>query len=435
MSVILNAMKKLPVLLFAVAVLAARGEGTFNVRDFGAKGDGHTLDTAAIQKALDASGTNGGTVRFPPGTYLSQPLTLRGDHVTVELEAGATLLATTNPMDFMRTPGDWLKARSSAAFIPFIGGRDMADLTFTGGGTIDGSGHVWWGEAEKARERVPGYTLPRPDLLVLQRCRNVRVENITLQNSPKYHFVPGECEGLVVSNVTILAPEHAANTDGIDPGNCENVLITKCRIDTGDDNIAIKAGRRPKDREFACENITVSDCTFLHGHGMSIGSETRGGVRNVVVENCVFKNTENGIRIKSEPGKGGLVEDIRYRDLTMIQVDPAITFVCDYHNNSAKDRAQQPVPAYGADGPLADLPVYRDIDISNVTATCENSAGIILGLPGSPVTNVSLENVRISAPTGLSVQNAGGIRLRNVHLTVRHGPPFILRNASLEGNR
>ncbi len=105
--------------------------------------------------------------------------------------------------------------------------------------------------------------------------------------------------------MTVLAPERAANTDAIDPSGCKNVLITKCRIDVGDDNIAIKAGKKIAGREFACENITVSDCTFVHGHGMSIGSETGGGVRNVVVKNCTFENTENGIRIKSQAGQGG----------------------------------------------------------------------------------------------------------------------------------
>jgi polygalacturonase len=293
----------------------------FDARDYGAKGDGVAEDTAAIQKALNECGkAGGGIVHFSAGVYLSRPITLRSK-TTIELDAGATLLATTNQNDFMKTPGVWFKAAGNN-FIPFIRGSDLTDVTFTGGGTIDGSGSVWWGEAEKARERVPGYTLPRPNLIVLQRCRKVRMENITLQNSPKFNFGPDECEDVVVSNVTILNPEHSANTDGIDPSNCKNVLITRCRIDTGDDNVAIKSGRKEPGREFACEDITVTDCTFLHGHGMSIGSETFGGVRNVLVKNCVFENTENGIRIKSQRGKGGVVEGIIYQDIMMTNVDP-----------------------------------------------------------------------------------------------------------------
>ena len=146
------------------------------------------------------------------------------------------------------------------------------------------------------------------------------MENVTIKDSPKFHLVPTDCDGVIISNVTITAPEHAANTDAIDPSISRNVLITKCRIDVGDDNVAIKSGRKVDGREFACENITVSDCTFQHGHGMSIGSETSGGVRNVQVRNCTFEGTENGIRIKSQRGKGGVVENVSYSDITMKDV-------------------------------------------------------------------------------------------------------------------
>ena len=131
------------ILTFALPAFAA----TFNVRDFGATGDGKTFDTAAIQKALDAGGGAGGTVEFPAGTYLSRPLTLHSK-TTVQLDVGATLQAGTNQQDFMKVPGDWLKAKGSD-FIPLISGKELTDITFTGGGTIDGGGSVWWPEAEK----------------------------------------------------------------------------------------------------------------------------------------------------------------------------------------------------------------------------------------------------------------------------------------------
>jgi polygalacturonase len=424
------------VFIVAAATMSSTSSATtFDVREFGAQGDGKTLDTTAIQKAFDECGNaGGGIVRFPAGTYLSQPLLLR-NKTTVLLEAGATLLATTNQSDFMKVPGDWLKAGSGSDFIPFIGGKNLTDITFTGRGTIDGSGAVWWGEAEKARRVKPGYTLPRPNLIVLERCRNLRMENITLQNSPKFHFVPTECEGVVVSNVTILAPEHAANTDAIDPSDCKNVLITRCRIDVGDDNVAIKAGHKVEGREFASEDISVTDCLFLHGHGMSIGSETAGGVRNVTVRHCTFVNTENGIRIKSQRGKGGIVENISYSDITMSNVDPAITFTCYYTFNSAKDPVQKPIPQMDPTQPVGEnTPVFRNIRIRNLTATCQRSAGIILGLPESLVSDVLLENVRIdAATTGLMIKNAEGIQFKNARITVGKGPPVITENARVEG--
>ena len=399
---------------------------TFNVRDLGAKGDGANFDTAAIQKALDNCADSGGTVEFPAGTYLSKPLTLHSK-TTVKLDAGATLQASTNQSDFMKTPGDWLKAKSSD-FVPFIGGKNLTDVTFTGSGVIDGGGEAWWGEAEKARRIKSGYTLPRPNLIVIERSKNLRLENITLQNSPKFHFVPSDCEDVVVSNVTILAPEHAANTDAIDPSG-RRYLITHCTLDVGDDNIAIKAGRKIPGHDFQSEDFLITDCTFLHGHGMSIGSETVGGVRNVVVKNCTFENTENGIRIKSDIRRGGIVENISYSDITMSNVVPAITFTCFYMNNSAGDTTNANPAAIAGEK----IPIYRNIRVTNLKATCQKSAGIILGLPESCITNVVFDNVQISAATGLTIRNAKGIVFKDSSVTVKKSAAFTAENAEVEG--
>ena len=398
-------------LFFAISLQAADGSKVFDVRQFGAKGDGKTLDTAAIQKALDECGkAAGGTVKFSPGIYLSQPITIR-TKTTVLLDAGATLLASTNQSDFMKMPGDWLKAKSGGDFIPLISGKNLTDVTLTGKGTIDGNGAVWWEEAEKARQKVSGYTLPRPNLIVLNRCKNVRLENLTVQNSPKFHFVPTECEGVVISNVTILAPEHAANTDAIDPSSCKNVLITKCRIDVGDDNVAIKAGKKLAEREFASEDITVTDCTFLHGHGMSIGSETAGGVRNVTVERVTFTGTRQGIRIKSARGRGNDIGNFTYRDIKMEGVEIPIE-ITNYYTGIVKDDPGQPVTEH--------TPRFHDITIENVTATGAKRAAVIMGLPESPIKNLILKNVSVTAATGMVIQNAQ-IAQENVVVTPAAG--------------
>jgi polygalacturonase len=415
---------------FLPAVICLADAKIFNVRDLGAKGDGKNFDTAAIQNALDACADSGGTVEFPAGIYLSKPLTLHSK-TTVRLDAGATLQAGTNQSDFMKRPGDWLAAKSSGEFNPFIGGKDLTDVTFTGGGVIDGGGAVWWPEAEKARRAKPGYTLPRPNLIVIEQSKNLRLENITLQNSPKFHFVPVDCEDVVVSNVTILAPEHAANTDAIDPSG-RRMFFTKCKIDVGDDNIAIKAGKKIAGHDFESEDITVTDCTFLHGHGMSIGSETVGGVRNVTVKNCTFENTENGIRIKSDVKRGGIVENISYSDITMTNVDPAITFSCYYGNSSSKDAVQSAVLNENSMPAAAEkIPIYRNIRVNNLTAICQRSAGVILGLPESCITNVVFENVQISAATGLVIRNAKGIAFKNSSVTVDSGAAFSAENAEV----
>ena len=400
---------------------------TFNVRELGATGDGKNFDTAAIQKALDACRASGGTVEFPAGTYLSRPLKIYSK-TTFQLDANSTLFASTNQIDFMKTPGDWLA--KGASFIPFISGKDLQDVTFTGSGVIDGNGFVWWPEAEKARQKKSGYTLPRPNLIVIERSKNLRFENLTLQNSPKFHLVPTDCNDVVISNVTFLAPERAANTDAMDPSG-HRYLITKCKVDVGDDNIAIKAGKKGADGTFQSEDFTITDCTFLHGHGLSIGSETVGGVRNITVRNCTFENTENGIRIKSDTRRGGIVENIFCDNITMKNVNPAITLTCVYQGTSAGDKKPGAAPTNSpSDG---NIPIFHHIRIKNLTATCPKAAGLILGLPESCIENVILENVNITAAKPFSITHAKRVKLENVSVTVPKGEPFKLENAEVTG--
>lgn len=414
----------LPVLALCLNACADGGK-VFNVRELGAKGDGATFDTAAIQKALDACGkAGGGTVLLPAGTYYSQPLTLQ-TKTTLLIEKGATLLASTNPADFMKVPGDWTKARSGSDFVPFLTGKDLVDVTIAGSGTIEGSGSVWWEAAEEARRKVSGYTLPRPNLIVLTRVNNLVVRDVTIQNAPKFHLVPTECDDVLITNVTIFAPERAPNTDAIDPSVSRRVTITKCLIDVGDDNVAVKSGKRMDGREFAVEDMTVTDCTFKHGHGMSIGSETVGGVKNVLVRNCTFENTDNGIRIKSDRTRGGTVENLVCEDITMKKVAGAITITSYYPKIPATDTAQ-PV--------TATTPKYRNITIRNLTATSSKDAGFIVGLPESQIENVLLENVKIDAErAGLEIRNAKGVQLKNVKVTAKKGEPIIVKDAEVVG--
>jgi polygalacturonase len=430
-NLILPQLSGVVVSLLSASIASAQPK-IYDVREFGAKGDGKTLDTAAIQAALDACGkAGGGTVRLGAGTYLSKPITLRSK-TTLALEQDAILKATDEPADFLPAEVKWdeiLAGTKRGPFTHFISGENLTDVVISGKGTIDGSGARWWIPAEEARKKVSGYTLPRPNLIVITRCKNLRLSGITLINAAKFHFVPTDCEDVLVEDVTITAPERAANTDGIDPSVCRNVTITRCVIDTGDDNIAIKSGRKVPGREFACENITITDCVFRHGHGLSIGAETAGGVRNLVVKNCTFENTENGIRIKSRRDRGGVVQDIFYSDLTMKNVYPAISIAAYYQQSSQtlfpRDDAAQPV--------TATTPMFRNITISNLVATSTKHAGLIVGLPESLVTNVVLENVHITSQTGLTIGNAEGVKLKNVTVDVKKGEPIMIHQAQVEG--
>jgi polygalacturonase len=397
----------------------AHAEAVFNVRDAGARGDGKTLDTEAIQKSLDDCGeAGGGTVLLPAGTYLSKPLVIR-TKTTLRLETGAMLKATDEPADYAR-------ADEPGKFNNFLTGKDLENVTIEGEGIIDGSGQRWWIPAEEARQKKSGYTLPRPNLIVLTRVKNLVVRNVTIQNAPKFHFVPTDCDGVLVENATFLAPERAPNTDAIDPSICRNVTITGCLIDVGDDNVAVKSGKSVDGREFACEGLTITNCNFKHGHGVSIGSETVGGVKDVVVRNCSFEDTDNGIRIKSDRTRGGTVENVLYENIAMVNVRGAIT-ITSYYPKIPKTDTAQPV--------TKTTPAYRNITIRNLTATSTKNAGVIVGLPESPIENVLLENVLIGANgTGLEIRHVRGIVLNNVSIAPQVGPPLVVGDAEPTGN-
>ncbi len=408
-------------LFFCLAVSSlfgslARAE-TINVRDLGAVGDGTTLDTDAVQKALDDCGeAGGGTVLLTEGTYLCKPLVIRTD-TTLRLEKGAVLKATDGPADYERPdePGK---------FDHFLTGKDLENVTIEGEGTIDGSGERWWIPAEEARQKKSGYTLPRPNLIVLTRVKNLTVRGVTIQNAPKFHFVPTDCENVLIEDAKFFAPERAPNTDAIDPSMCRNVTIRGCYVDVGDDNVAVKSGKPHPNREFAADTLLVENCTFKHGHGMSIGSEVVGGVKDVTVRNCTFEDTDNGIRIKTDRKRGGAVVNLLCENITMKNVAGAITITCYYPK----------IPAVEEPQPVTDTtPAYSNITIRNLTATSTKDAGFIVGLPESPIHNVLLENVKIqSERAGLEIRHVRGIKLVNVEITPGKGEPLIVNDAEIE---
>jgi pectinesterase len=414
----------LAAVLLCAPALASLGQTqstrTFDVRDFGAKGDGKSQDTPGIQQALDACGTaGGGIVRLPPGTYLSRPIHLR-NKTTLYLDSGTKLQATDEPEDFAdpRKPGSRLA---------FVNGNRLEQVAITGGGTIDGAGERWWAPVRAAkRAKQPYNEVPRrPRMVILSECRNVRIDGVTLQNSPSFHLVPSECENVLITNVTFRAPDDAPNTDAIDPSACRDVRIIGCTIDVGDDNIALKSGRKVAGHEAAVENVWVERCTFLHGHGMSVGSETLGGVKNLTVTNCTFNGTTSGIRIKSARGKGGLVEKLVYTDITMTNVEYPI-YLTSYYPKVPKDDSARPM--------APDSPVYRNIIIRNLVAHSPRAAGMIVGLPEAPIVRIKLENVQITAPTGLVVRNAEAVELKDSIVNAEHGASIILEtNAVVRG--
>jgi polygalacturonase len=408
---------RLSVLLLCAFSAAARSEPirapvipdrSFNILDNGAVPDGPTMNTQAIQKTLDAcKAAGGGTVHIPPGTFLTAPLTLCSN-LNLHLDKGAVLQMTDKLSDFPRS---------------------CHDISITGEGTIDGNGGAWWPRYGKA----PGAdALPhRPFLLVLKNCRRVLVRDILLQNSPMFNLVPQACRDVTIDSVRIQDPARSPNTDGIDPSGW-NFLITHCTIDVGDDCIALKPSSRngdlkPRPDSLSCEDFTITDCTFRHGHGMSIGNPTGGGLRRMTVRDCTFDSTDAGIRMKTQRGKGNIVEDLDYENLTMKNVKVAL-FITDYYPSIPKNPQDDPAQ------PVTDAtPIFRHIHIANVTADGGAVAGRIIGLAEMPISDILLEDVHISAQKGMQIVNAKGIEFVNSTVTAAAGPAVDAQDADVTG--
>jgi len=368
-----------------------------DVRTYGAKADGVTKDTKAIQAAIDdcSKSKGGGTVTLSGGTFLSAPIVLK-DNVTLELATGATLLGSPDHNDYpqlevFRAPG-----RQS-----LVSADHASNIAITGGGVIDGNGQSWWTEARSTPgSGIVGVGVFRPRLVVFNYCQHIRMEGVTVQNSPSWQIVPYYSDDIVIRNIKVLAPYPSPNTDAIDPFSSSNVVIDHVYADTGDDNVAIKSGEiNSPGPDSPSRNITITDCDFEHGHGLSIGSEIAGGVQNVHAERIHFKGTDQGIRIKSGRDRGNDVSQFSFKDLTMEDVKTAILITEYYpHPAPAGEVPAEPV------GRLT--PKFHDFTIENVKATGSDSAGTIVGLPESPVLGLIMKNVHIAAKTGLSIAYA-----------------------------
>lgn len=392
---------------------------TFNITDYGAKPDGTTENTAAIQKSIDACKiAGGGTVIVPAGRFVTGPITL-ASNLNLRLEKEATLLLSNDINGFPMVGGRYQDA---------IQANDCHDLAITGSGTIDGQGQPWWDRYRKRKDGTdPRESLPhRPHLIALSHCTRVLVQGVTLTNSPMFHLVPSRCDDVVIDRIRILAPADAPNTDGIDPSG-HNFLISHCFFDTGDDCIALKPAGKVEGNRLSCEDFLITDCTFRHGHGMSIGGQTPAGLRHLIVRDCTFDSTEAGIRMKANRGSGGLVEDLTYENLTMKNVKVAILITSYYPKIPADVLNVAPEPV------KATTPIWRHIRINNVTGEGGQVAGQILGLPEMPVSDVVMTNVKISAEKGMQIVHARGIKFVNSQVTAASGPTVMAQDAEVEG--
>lgn len=355
-----------------------------------AETDEDKLDTARIQQALDSCPA-GRAVALKAdaarNAFLSGPLTLRRG-VTLLVETGTMLYASRNPRDYDVRPGSCgIIDQRGRGCKPLIGGDRVENAGVMGDGVIDGRGGekmrgkniTWWQLADQARQ---GGSQNNPRILVLSGCNNFTLYRITLRNSPNFHVSYRGGNGFTAWGVKIHAPKRARNTDGIDPGNSTNVTIAHSFIDTGDDNVAIKAGRGDP-----TTHMSIAHNHFYAGHGISIGSETDGGASAIRVTDLSIDGADNGIRIKSNSSRGGLVRDVVYDDVCIRDTKNPI--LMDTHYSFRGERTDK-------------IPEFRDILLRNVRV--EGGGAITLdGFDDAHRLGMLLDNVILDDPSASSI--------------------------------
>jgi len=393
---------------FSIPKLPTIAEKTFNIQAYGAIADNTTDNTAAIQHAIDAAQTaGGGKVIVPTGVYIAGPLQF-ASNINLQLDAGAILRFL--PMD--KYPGGLTTGTD------FISGSKLHDIAITGKGTIDGQGSPWWPFAKVKNAK-------RPRMIAFKECDKVLIEGVTLTNSPMFHIaISGKSSNVTVSGVIVRAPASddpinpSHNTDACDvSGN--KILIKDCDISTGDDNFTCGGGTT---------NVHITNCKYGYGHGLSIGSYTRSGVANFLIENCSFNNTECGIRIKSDRDRGGIVENLTYRNLVMTNVGIPILIYAAYLAPQKEYRNLQKItPEIAATYMPANLteltPIYKNIRFEDIKATTQSGkrAGLIWGLPEALVSNIVLKNVQINATNAFGIFFANKVSLVNCKIKTQEG--------------
>ncbi len=409
---------------------------TFDVRSFGAVGDGATLNTAAFGRAIEAChDAGGGMVLVPAGTWLTGPIHMRSN-VNLRLEKEALVRFSTRCADYLPVVFTRWEGVECYNYSPLIYARDCQNVAVTGEGIFDGQGQAWWHwkQAQQAAARVlydaqfDGVPVEqriygtesaalRPQFFQPIHCRNVLVEGVTFSDGPMWTIHPVYCENVIVRAVTVNS--NGPNTDGLNPDSCRNVLVENCSFSTGDDCIAINSGmnedgwrvRRP------CENILIRHCRMSEGHGaVAIGSGMSGGVRNVYVHDCHFSGGDQGIRFKSMRGRGGIVENIYFADIHISSMRrEAIVLSMFYDASTAASRSDAP-------------PAFRHIHIRDITCDGAGMAIDICGLSEKRIEHITLERVRVNAVQGVHCREINGLTLRDVTGVVQEDPLFCCSN-------
>jgi polygalacturonase len=429
----------LPALLLLAGANACSAGPVFNILDYGARNDGSASATAAIRSAIQAAkAAGGGTVYVPAGKYVTGPVELVSNLV-LHIDAGATLHFAASRSELPLTKGR-LEGIECITPVPLIGGANLENVTITGRGTITTvfdewrklvasqpeARAVWRSVLERLnlKQPVPAEDYQkaalslRPSFIRLMESKNVLIEGIHIVGSSMWVVHLLYSEKAVIRDVTIET-YGVGNGDGIDIDSSRDVRISNCYLDTGDDAICLKSGRDADGLRVnrPTENVTITNCIVHRAHGAVVmGSETSGGIRNVVASNIVCQGTEKGVRIKSTRGRGGVLENLRFDNWTMEGVGEGIN-VTSYYTRVPEEPVSERTP------------VFRNIAISNMTIKDSPVTINIEGLPEMPVAGLRISDVIASGRNGMRAYNTLALELDNVQVNAEVGPAFLIRES------
>jgi polygalacturonase len=372
--------------------------GTYSITSYGAS-TGSANNATAIQNTINAaSAAGGGTVQVPAGTFLTGPIHLT-NNINLNLASGATLK--------MLPYGTW----PGSTF--FITCYRTHDVEISGSGTIDGQGAAWWAAF------AANSSLARPVEMDLGAITSLEITGIHLQNSPSPHIRLNYDTNVTISAITInTTASGAKNTDGVDMGNLFKVYFANNNIACGDDNV-VTGGKY----------IDVENCTFGVGHGCSIGSHTEDGISFVTVHGCTFNGTTAGIRMKSDRDRGGTVQYLAYNNNTMTSVQHPIWISSYYDNGDPSNPTTNATQSV-----TSTTPIWKHIKIQSLTVTGSTDGGTLYGLPEKYVSDVTFDNVKISATTGMKIYYASPIVFTNgSSVSVSSGYPVTIYDATVSG--
>jgi polygalacturonase len=383
----------------------------FNITDYGAVDNANISSTDAFHHAIaDCHKAGGGIVQIPAGHFLTGPIDMV-NNMTLQIDSGAVVLFETNRSEYPNVSSRWEGLTENGPH-PLIFANHLHHIAIIGQGTFDGQGAIWWanmdkGELGNARPNRP--IRRRPPLLQIKDCNDVRVDSPTFLNSPFWNVHLLYSENVEVSNCHMIAPPNSPLTDGLNSDSCRHVLVHDCYADVGDDGFGIKSGRDEEGRKVnrPSEDITYLRCHVLHAHSVcAIGSEESGGVRHVRLLDCTGDGTENGIRLKSMRGRGGVVEDVVASNFQLHNVRNAIILSMNYVKTQPEPLSER-------------TPMFRDIHIDHVTATGSENCCVIEGLEELPIKDITFNDLNLSGTNGVSCDNVKNITFKNVQITAQ----------------